>query len=50
MRGGRASGLYQRFPCYRPLEVNKDFSDEVNAIVEDALAGRLPIRGDAESG
>ncbi|MCH7750278.1 MAG: 3'-5' exonuclease [Acidobacteria bacterium] len=30
--------------------LRKDFSDEVKAIVRDALAGRLPVRGDAESG
>ena len=29
--------------------LRKDFSDEVKAIVEDALAGRFPIRGEAES-
>ena len=30
--------------------LRKDFSDEVKAIVEDALAGRFPVRGEAESG
>ena len=30
--------------------LRKDFSDEVKAIVEDALAGRSPVRGEAESG
>ena len=30
--------------------LRKDFSDEVKAIVQDALAGRFPVRGDAESG
>ena len=30
--------------------LRKDFSDEVKAIVGDALAGRFPIRGDAERG
>lgn len=28
--------------------LRKDFSDEVKAIVEDALAGRFPVRGDAQ--
>ena len=28
--------------------LRKDFSDEVKAIVEDALAGRFPVRGAAE--
>ena len=30
--------------------LRKDFSDEVKAIVRDALAGRFPVRSDAESG
>ena len=30
--------------------LRKDFSDEVKAIVQDALAGRCPVRGEAESG
>ena len=30
--------------------LRKDFSDEVKAIVRDALAGRFPVRGEAESG
>ena len=30
--------------------LRKDFSDEVKAIVQDTLAGRFPVRGDAESG
>ena len=30
--------------------LRKDFSDEVKAIVQDALAGRFPVRGEAESG
>ena len=30
--------------------LRKDFSDEVKAIVKDALAGRFPVRSDAESG
>ena len=30
--------------------LRKDFSDEVKAIVEEALAGRFPVRGEAESG
>ena len=30
--------------------LRKDFSDEVKAIVRDALAGRFPVRGDDESG
>ena len=29
--------------------LRKDFSDEVKAIVRDALAGRFPVRGEAES-
>ena len=28
--------------------LRKDFSDEVKAIVEDALAGRFPVRSAAE--
>ena len=28
--------------------LRKDFSDEVKAIVGDALAGRFPVRGEAE--
>ena len=30
--------------------LRKDFSDEVKAIVQDGLAGRCPVRGEAESG
>ena len=30
--------------------LRKDFSDEVKAIIRDALAGRFPVRGEAESG
>jgi DNA polymerase-3 subunit epsilon len=30
--------------------LRKDFSDEVKAIVRDALAGRFPVRGEAASG
>ena len=30
--------------------LRKDFSDEVKAICRDALAGRFPVRGEAESG
>lgn len=30
--------------------LRKDFSDKVKAICRDALAGRFPVRGDAESG
>ena len=30
--------------------LRKDFPDEVKAIVEDALAGRFPVRGEPESG
>ncbi len=30
--------------------LRKDFSDEVKAIVQDALAGRFPVRGETESG
>lgn len=30
--------------------LRKDFSDEVKAVVQDALAGRFPVRGEAESG
>ena len=30
--------------------LRKDFSDEVKTIVRDALAGRFPVRGEAESG
>ena len=30
--------------------LRKDFSDEVKAIVQDALAGRFPVRGEAKSG
>ena len=30
--------------------LRKDFSDEVKAIVRDALAGRFPVMGEAESG
>jgi DNA polymerase-3 subunit epsilon len=30
--------------------LRKDFSDEVKAIVENALAGRFPVRGETESG
>ena len=30
--------------------LRKDFSDEVKAIVRDALAGRFPVRGEAEPG
>ena len=30
--------------------LRKDFSDEIKAIVRDALAGRFPVRGEAESG
>jgi len=30
--------------------LRKDFSDEVKAIVRDALAGRFPVMGKAKSG
>jgi len=30
--------------------LRKDFSDEVKAIVRDALAGRFPVSGDPQSG
>ncbi|MEE2613912.1 MAG: hypothetical protein VX975_08825, partial [Acidobacteriota bacterium] len=30
--------------------LRKDFSDEVKAIVRDALAGRFPVMGEAKSG
>ena len=36
--------------CFLEWVLRKDFSDEVKAIVQDALAGRFPVRGDAESG
>ena len=30
--------------------LRKDFSDEVKAVVRDALGGRFPVRGGAEPG